>query len=59
LAYTGSRHELSAQRVAGPEAEIGPAREVTIATAELEAVLDSDGGEVRIGHEPHRGLRPE
>jgi len=49
----------SGQRVAGPQAAIGPASEVAIAAGELEAVLDGDGGEVGVGHEPHRGLRPE
>ena len=49
----------SCQRIAGPQAEVGPAREITIAAAELEAVLDRDGGEVGIGHQPRRGLWAE
>ena len=50
---------LSAQRIAATQAEVGPAREVTIAAGELETVLESDGGEMGVCHEPHRRLRPE
>jgi transcriptional regulator with XRE-family HTH domain len=50
---------LSAQRIAAAQAEVGPAREVTIAAGELEAVLEGDGGEMGVGHEPHGGLRAE
>lgn len=48
---------VSGQRIARSEAEVRPPREVTIAAAEFEAVLDGDGGKVSIRYEPHRGLR--
>jgi len=44
-------------RVARPEAQVGPAREVTIATQQFEAVLDCDRSDVRLRDEPNRRLR--
>lgn len=52
----GITHLRSGQGVARPQTEIGPASEVAIATAQLEAVFDRDSREMRVGHEPHGGL---
>lgn len=48
---------MSGQGVARPEAEARPTREVTVATTELKAMLDGDGGEMGVGYQPRRRLR--
>jgi hypothetical protein len=44
-------------RVAGPEALLGPASEVTITAGQFEAVLNRDRGDVRVRDEPNGRLR--
>ena len=54
----GARHGVEGG-VAGTEAEIGPASEVTITARQLQAVHDRDAREMRVGDEANRGLRSE